>query len=325
MTVVTARRVGAHLRAESKAAQENPRDIYGIGSFGPRWPRLDALTAGPQERALGVLGARPKVGKSMLCAAWIPWLAEQAMALGKVIRVVTLETSVKTYQKRMAAMLAEIEDPMRIRKGTLTPDEVQALYRAYDYLDALPIEYIGVDDDLDAEAAQKPGNSPVTIGDIDAFVGKPDTFWWVLDHIGLVATPELARGDYVASIYNLSTRLLYIAKRKVGGLVVTHLSRASGQALSIDAIAGSDQLGRVADQIFLLRRPWFELQRPLTDDEREQLDGMGGEIALLQTHSREESGGLDLLWWSRKHANFAELATRPGQSIPLPPTTTKRH
>src|SRR5258708_12304980 len=93
---------------EWKAAQANPRFIYGYGRYGDgkQWTKLDELTRGLQRYTLAVLAAPPKSGKSMLAAAWVPFIAEQADEVGEVVRIITLETSPQSYQKRMAALMA---------------------------------------------------------------------------------------------------------------------------------------------------------------------------------------------------------------------------
>src|SRR5258708_8663983 len=98
------------LRDEWKAAKANPRFIYGYGRYGDgkQWTKLDELTRGLQRYTLAVLAAPPKSGKSMLAAAWVPFIAEQADEVGEGVRIITLETSPQSYQKRMAALMAVI-------------------------------------------------------------------------------------------------------------------------------------------------------------------------------------------------------------------------
>src|SRR5260221_32309 len=115
----TAADTSQELRDEWKAAKANPRFIYGYGRYGDgkQWTKLDELTRGLQRYTLAVLAAPPKSGKSMLAAAWVPFIAEQADEVGEVVRIITLETSPQSYQKRMAALMAGIREPKKNKRG----------------------------------------------------------------------------------------------------------------------------------------------------------------------------------------------------------------
>src|SRR5258707_263145 len=130
----TAADTSQELRDEWKAAKANPRFIYGYGRYGDgkQWTKLDELTRGLQRYTLAVLAAPPKSGKSMLAAAWVPFIAEQADEVGEVVRIITLETSPQSYQKRMEALMAGIREPKNIKSGMLLGEggkkDIFALY-----------------------------------------------------------------------------------------------------------------------------------------------------------------------------------------------------
>lgn len=306
----TAADTSEELRAELNASLSNPGQIFGYAHYGPRWPKLNEITAGIQKNNMYALASRPKRGKSMLTAAWVPEVAFQAMVEDEVVRIVSLEMRRMSYQRRMAAIMAGIDSPMRIRQGLLLPDEVARYSRALDNLASLPIEYLTNEVDLDEDEAMVDGNSPVTFDEMSDFIhGRSDpdgrkTFWWVLDHIGLLN--DLANGDMTTSIANLANKLQKLTRQTSAGLVITHLTRASvGAKPSIESIAGSDQVGRNADGIYLLSRPFMD--KPELDEEEKALTA-DVEPAFLQIYSRDETSGCIDMLWNHHTASFMEIS-----------------
>lgn len=313
----------AELRTQLKAAMGRPNIIFGYGSYSPRWPNLNKLTGGLQELNLSVIASRPKVGKSMFASDLIPDIAEQAMAAGEVVRVISLEMRRVAYQRRMAAIMAKIADPKRIRQGFLDSDEVRRYNDALDTLEYLPIEYLSNETDLTDAQAMVPGNSTVTIDEVIQFVkapGRDTTYYWFLDHIGLLA--DLSQyGDVTTNIFALANKLMLLAHTTASGMVITHLKRGTGRRPTIDSIAASDQVGRNADQIFLLSRPFFEAEELSEADVEATRDG---EPSYLEFYSRDEGSGTDVLWWSKQYASFSELDVSGGVVVSVP-TGAQRH
>lgn len=318
----TAADTSNELRDELHRAMSNPGEFYGYARHSARnkWLRLDRITGGIQPKTLTILAARPKRGKSMLAAGWIPEIAYQAMEHDKVVRVVSLEMQRKSYQRRMAAIMAEIADTKRIKQGMLDADELKRYERALDELSSLPIEYLTNEVDLDEEGTFVPGNSSVTYKDMRDFIrGKHDpdereTFWWVLDHIGLLhdLTPE---GDLTGSIYAMANNLQELAMQTTSGLVITHQTKASRGEQTMESVAGSDQVIRNADFIYLLGRPYMD-KGELTDEEREEIKDV--EPAYLTVFSRDEGGGRVEMLWDNHAASFSELEIEPGVVLPGP-------
>jgi DnaB-like helicase C terminal domain len=313
----TAAQTSDELLAELEQALSHPAEIFGYGRYGDgkRWQRLDQMTGGLQPLTLAVLAARPKVGKSMFAAALVPTIAEQAMAEDKVVRVVSLEMSRKAYQRRMAAIMTGIADPKRIRQGLLDKSEQRRYRLALEHLSQLPIEYLANERDLTEEETFREGNSSVTISDVERFLRGKDsgseTYWWLLDHIGLLNDLN-AYGDVTTSIYSLANKLANLAHTVSAGMVITHLTRASvGGRPRIESIAGSDQVGKNADQIFLLWRPYMELGE-LTEDDLAMMRENGGEFAFLEFYSRDEGSGTNILWWDYKNASYKEMPVDDG-------------
>ncbi len=323
---ISAAVTSTELLEDFERALAHPNEIFGYGRYGDgkRWAVLDELTGGLQGRTFTVLASRPKVGKSMLASAWVPFIAEQALMEERVVRIVSLEMSRKAYQRRMAAIMAGIKDPKAIRKGTLDKLEQRRYRSALAQLAALPIEYLAVEKALTEEEALKYGNSPITFKDVEAFIQGPrptNTFWWMLDHIGLLNDLDgPGGGDMNRSIYTLANKLAGLAHKVAAGLIITHLNRASvGGMPSIESIAGSDQVGRNADQIFLLTRPFFELGE-LSEEDQAIIDE--GEPAFLKFISRDEGSGMDVLLWDKERATFDEMQLAPGAKVRMPGSRT---
>lgn len=302
MRVKDSKQVSDELHKELEQSMRNPRDMFGFASYGRGWTKLDALTSGIIHYKLTLLLARPKVGKSMLAATWLPFIAEQAKAAGKVVRVVTLEDRRMSYQRRVAAIYAGIADALDIRRGKLSDEEEGSYRAALKHIGELPIEYLS-NEDLDEDQEFLFGdNSGVSMSDISKFV-KPDTFWWLVDHGGLVVMPGRDNTD---RMFKLANELQALAHRRVGGMVISHLTRASvgGGEPAIENIGGSDQLGKNADVIMLLWRPFFE-SRNLSPEEQAMTAEY--EPASLKVITRDEGSGRVHLVWDVKKARFGEL------------------
>lgn len=303
-------------------ALASPNEIFGYGRYGDgrRWANLDKLTGGLQERTLGVLAARPKVGKSMLATDVVPFIAEQALLDEKVVRIISLEMSRKAYQRRMAAIMAGV-NPKNIRTGFADRYEQKRYRTALATLAALPIEYLAVEKDLEEDEAMVEGNSPITIADVIAFVrNKPkgDTYWWLLDHIGLLNDLS-AYKDVTTNTYALANKLMSLAHRTAAGLVITHLNRASiGRRPSIESIANSDQVGKCADVLFFLKRPFYE--EDISEEDRALVEADRAEPAFLEFQSRDEGGGVVYLLWDMDKAAFDEMQLAPGVRPRMPVT-----
>lgn len=254
----------------------------------------------------------------MLAAAWVPWIAQQANRDGGILRLVTLETRRKTYFRRIAAILAGIEEPTRILTGFLSDEELERYEAALDWLATLPIEVLSSEDDLNDAEAMTPGASGVTYQTIERFLWPDDTYWWLVDHIGLVYDPTTR--NMTDKMVNLSIQFSRFSHSKSGGMVITHLTRASvgGGRPTIDNLANSDQLTKDGDEIFLLDRP-YRHARSLDENDMAYLERIGGDPASLEYVSRDGAGGIDFMIWSKSRASFYELEEQPaGHIMPRP-------
>ena len=296
-------RVINELHQEETAAAANPRVVYGYARYGTtptklalkrnpeakgEWWHLDYSTHGIHKNNLIYLGGRQKTGKSMLLASWIPNIAAQCPE-GEVVRLFSLEMSVKMFYERMAAIRAFIPDPINIKTGFLTEQQRDAYHFQLDYLDTLPIDIH--DTRMDFRRLASIVDNP-----------KEPTFFWALDNFGLMGDLGSAKEGGVTGAVQLANNLQDLAQGLVTGLVVGHLNRASvGKRPDLSGIAATDQLGRNADEILLLHRIEDTYQIPPDTFEN------GLTPAELIIYSRHRAGGNELLWWSRKHAQFREM------------------
>lgn len=248
---------------------------------------------------------------------WLPDLALQAKDKGKVVRVVTLETTMKTYQRRSAARLAKISDPLRIRKGLLEQEELKRYNLALKTLSQLPIRYLSNEYDMSEEELMRVGSSAIGMSQIEDFIRQPDTFLWVIDHIGLINRKNIgSRND--EQLAAIADRLAFISNRYVGGIGITHLNRESldGGLPSFENIAGTDVLGRNAGALYFLWRPFFE-SRNRTPEDIAMMEAMGGDPGLLVFYSRDEGYGHTGIFWNKNLASFEESDIRE-EDLPRP-------
>lgn len=309
---------------QSKEAQANPREIFGIAHFGDSWPRLNKLTRGIQEKTFTLLLARQKVGKSTLISQFLPEWGLQAKSAGKVLRVVTLETTMKTYLGRTAAQLAGIKDPLRIRAGMLSSQEQAEYKEALRTLYKLPIEFLSNEYDMSQEETFRAGYSGIGMAEIEEFVRRDDTFLWVVDHVGLInRQTERGKGN-TEQLEQIANRLTIIANRYVGGVGIHHLNRGSldGGTPSFENIAGTDVFGRNAGALFFLWRPFFEA-RNRTPEDLEMMRAMGGDPGLIIFKSRSEGNGSVGIFWSNDYAAFEE-SDKDEENIPRPGQSRRR-
>ena len=316
----TAQQVVRSLREESKAAQRNPRELFGYANFGPTFPRLNRAKGGIQPKEYGVLASQPKTGKSMLVTQVLPSLAMQALeeGLGRTVDVVTLEMTEEAFLRRAAAIMAQIRDPFDIRRGYLSKAEVEAYQGALETLSRLPIRFLAPATSLTEEQALMYGNSTIGIKEVRSFVTK-NTFIWFLDHIGLLS--DLATSDLRLGLVKLYKELQYLAKTTASGIVITHLNRtANGKLPNISQLSESSEGGKAADCIYLLSRPFSEKRDELTEAQAASLKM--GEPAYLLIASRDGVSDLFPLWWNAQGAFFTELPE--GAPIKLPGEDKKK-
>lgn len=207
------------------------------------------------------------------------------------MRVITLEMDAEAYQRRMAAIIANVPDPIRIESGHLTTEERQRYHAALAHIMELPIEYY---------------DEPMDFGVLSAIItasGKPKppkTFWWVLDNFGLLRDLDGGKNAY-GGMVSLANNVQMLCQRSATGMIVTHLNRASvGKRPSLESVAGTDQISRNADELLLL---WRRFQDADIDPKILET-GEPGELVCI---SRNRAGGIVPLWWEPTTAHYKEL------------------
>ena len=289
------------LRKEAYERRAAPSDIWGYASYGKDWPMLNKLTGGIQLNKMQFLYARMKHGKSMVAAALIPAIAAQAADAGKVVRVVSLEMSKKMYVRRMAAILAKVPDGSRILRGDWVGQEeaFQRYIDSIDYIATLPI--IFWDKPIDTDKLER-----FIAGDFHA-KGSPrrETFWWVLDHVGLLSNISGGSAQYQDQVAT-ANKVMQICHDIATGLIIGHANRAGKDGVpSLSNISGTDQWGKNLDEAWALWRPLMGQVATSTDDDDDE--EASSEPAIMQITQRDGPGGNVVLVWSKKYAQFREV------------------
>lgn len=323
MAIKKAGDISLELLEQSKAAQASPKEVFGLAHFGPAWPRLNLLTRGIQPRTFTLFLARQKVGKSTFISQMLPEWGVQAREVGKVVRVVTLETTMLTYLGRTAAQLAGIRDPLRIRAGMLEKGEVKNYRLALRTLNGLPVEFLSNEYDMAEEETFQARYSGIGLGQVEEFVRQPDTFLWVVDHVGLINRQGQGKGA-TEQLEAIANKLTFLSNRYVGGIGIHHLNRNSldGGTPGFENIAGSDVFGRNAGALYFLWRPFFEA-RNRTPEDLQLMKSMGGDPGLLIFKSRSEGNGAVGVFWRDETASFEE-SDRSEEDLPRPGQAARR-
>lgn len=309
------------LRQELRAARANPKVIFGFAHFGPEWPLLNERTHGLHPGELGILASQPKVGKSMFLIQIFVAIARQALAEGKgrTVDYITLEMSETNLLRRMACALAGIKDPTSVRTGFITEQEASAYFKALDEIEKLPIRFLSNtrlkgDSALSKDDSMVLGNSSVSVDDVLQFVSG-NTFWWALDHIGLLA--NVGSGDTRRDLMVSYNKLMGLAHdTPAAGIVVTHLNRQhAGKFPTMDMLAETSQAAKNADYMFLLSRPAHEAPQLVEPDKAELM--RIAEPAYNHFVSRESGEDVFTWIWDVKAAKFREAVLAPGTPLPF--------
>jgi replicative DNA helicase len=225
--------------ARARARAADPKYVDGI-PFG--LPSFDLATGGIHQGQLDVLIARPNVGKSGLVGQMSLNVAEYMQVNdeyeGMVIRLVLLEMTAESWQRRIACLKANVPI-QKIRSGHVTPEQLRRFESAMNEIAELPIEYL--------EEAH-------SIDEIERFVRDGNNCaWWVLDHIGQTPGAEDSQ-----TLFRAINQLARVAQRVSPGLVISHQNRQSemqqDKRPTQSSVAGSDQITKRADRIFGLYR-----------------------------------------------------------------------
>jgi replicative DNA helicase len=209
------------------------------------WLDLDRLTAGWQPGDLVVIAARPSVGKTALGLAAA---AHAAVDLGRPVFFASLEQGRRELAERLLCARAGV-DSHRLRRGTLSPDEVARVGAAGEVLRAAPLR---IDDAPEQHAYRVGANAR-------RMLARGGLALVVVDYLQLLRPddPKAPRQEQVAG---MSRRLKHLARLlRVPVLALAQLNREvehrQGQRPRLADLRESGGIEADADVVILLHRP----------------------------------------------------------------------
>ena len=238
------------------------------------WSRLNHLTGGFQPGQLIVLAARPGIGKTALSLNWVLGAAEY----GKSCGIFSMEMPAERLWRRLAAAHAGVD--LRAMVGNRDDDAFGRMEMAHAELDKRGI-WIQDRAGITAREIQ---------GEVDGLLAiHPDLGLLVVDHLGLISTPETARN----SRQNESTRIGDITRafkilagdRGIPVLLLTQLNRdvekRTGGKPQLSDLRDSGCVEQDADIVMFIHRKGHEPTDHLaTLDVAKHREGPTGEIPM---------------------------------------------
>lgn len=268
---------------------------------------LDGIIGGLHAGDLGVLAARPGMGKT----AMILGMATSVAIAGKgPVQIFSLEMPEDQLVDRQAAQIAEVE-ASKIRKGKLDQQEKQALVKAYEQLGELEM-YI---DDT-------PG---IEIMELRAKAKKAK-----LQHdIGLIIIDYIQQIEYSGkdafnreqAVAKIAKELKKLAKElSVPVLALAQLSRAvevrgGTKRPQLSDLRESGQIEQEADWIGFIYRP--EYYQILEDEDGNSLKGIAEVIIAKNRHGEL---GTAKVKWEKEYTRFSDLGDFDDEAFPAPNT-----
>lgn len=200
--------------AVKQVAGELMRRLKDEGSSGlpTGYTDLDELIELEGGRVYGI-GARPKIGKSVLAANIV---AHLALDLGKAVAVWTGEMPVREYMARLISHRGKV--PLRgvSKPKTLEPDELERFLAVSQAMKSARI-HISDDTDVTIESVEAQARYLHARGELDVLV---------IDYLGLLKLPKAERHDI--AVGHVSRRAKIIAKElNIPVILVFQLNRAS--------------------------------------------------------------------------------------------------
>jgi replicative DNA helicase len=254
--IVSSRRAAQSLKDTVRARMLDPTYVWGI-PWG--FPTLDRMTGGIQKEEMCVLIARPGVGKSAFLGQVSLNVARYFKREGikKCVRIITLEMSAESYQKRIACYLADVSIS-KVNSGFLLPEEASRFERALDEMSDLDIQYI--DQVLD----------PETIRRFISDTRRGECGFWGLDHMQIISNMQT---DNTHSFLTQTAHIIRELSRSVApSLILSQMNRKAEERQDkrpqLSDIFGSDGIGQDARRVIGLYRE--DIYAKLTDEERKK-------------------------------------------------------
>jgi replicative DNA helicase len=206
-----------------------------------------------------VLIARPGVGKSAFLGQVSLNVAEyfKAKGINKVVRIITLEMSAESYQKRIACYKADVSIS-KVNSGFISHEEMARFVRALDEIAELNIQYI--DQVLE----------PDTIRRFIEDTKRGVCGFWGLDHMQIISNMQT---DSTHSFLTQTAHIIRELSRSVApSLILSQMNRKAEERQDkrpqLSDIFGSDGIGQDARRVIGLYRE--DIYNKLNDEERKQ-------------------------------------------------------
>jgi len=249
--------------------------VHGNRTWVKGWPRLNRQLGGFQPGQLIVLAARPGVGKTALALNWILGTADYRSSTG----IFSLEMPAERLWRRLASAHAGVD--LRAMVEHRDPGAFRRVGRAKEELDK---KGIWIQDRSGITARE-------ILGEVDGLLAlQPDLGLLVVDHLGLISTPETAR----TSRQSESTRIGDITRafkilagdRGIPVLLLTQLNReiekrGAAARPQLSDLRDSGCVEQDADVVMFIHRKGHEQgDRSATLDIAKHREGPTGQIPM---------------------------------------------
>lgn len=212
-------------------------------------PLLDEWTGGLQPGRVYGIGARAKMGKTILAMG----ISAHVALAGKPVGVWSLEMSDEELMQRMACATAGVRSVL-LQRPKLLDEEETAMSKLHAAIKALKASPLHISDrtDVTIEEIEAQARQMRSSGQLDLLC---------IDYLGLLRLPKMDRHDL--AIGHVTRRVKIIAKElRIPVLLVLQLNRGSehGQAIRTPRPSDARDSGSIEqdlDALLLLHRPSY--------------------------------------------------------------------
>jgi len=212
-------------------------------------PKLDEWTGGLQPGRVYGVGARAKMGKTILAMG----ICAQAALAGKPVGVWSLEMSDEELMQRMTCSVAGVRSVL-LQRPKLLDEEETAMSKLHAAIKALKASPLHISDrtDVTIEEIEAQARQMRSSGQLDLLC---------IDYLGLLRLPKMDRHDL--SVAHCTRRVKIIAKElRIPVLLVFQLNRGSENGQQVRPPRPSDARDSGAieqdlDAMILLHRPSY--------------------------------------------------------------------
>lgn len=285
----------AKRRIEAILEMQGQSGIQGIPSG---FAAIDNILGGFHAGDLGIIAARPGMGKTALVLG----MATEVALQGKAVDIFSLEMTEDQLVDRQAAQIGEVS-ASKIRKGNLDQSECAALAAGYEQLAELEIY---IDDTAGIELMElraKAKKSKL----------KHNTGLIIIDYIQQIEYTGKDAFNREQAVAIIAKQLKKLAKElEVPVIVLAQLSRAveirgGMKRPQLSDLRESGQIEQEADWVAFIYRP--EYYDILEDEEGVSLKGVGEFIVAKNRHGETETAKLK---WEGAYTRFSDLEEELG-------------